>query len=256
MSTTKPYKRLWRPLKGYNSLSRHWSYDHPVASLDYLRDDVFVNQAEMRSLVTTAHLIIHDLYELFNYIEPSDNNISVYSHRIFELFLRTATEFESNCKSILMDNNYPKNVKKMDILDYYKIASVARLQEYRVIFHRWESVKEFKPFDNWNPAAQAPLAWYQSYNTVKHNRYSHFIEANFGNLMNSIAGLLCILHAQCGDNMQAACYEGISIAQSSEALVETGTFTIIVPTFPEAEQYEFIWDTLKNDPTPVANYTF
>ena len=74
--------------------------------------------------------------------------------------------------------------------------------------------------------------------------------------MNSIAGLLCILHAQCGDNMQAACYEGISIAQSSEALVETGSFTIIVPTFPEAEQYEFIWDTLKNDPTPVANYTF
>ena len=78
MSIAKPYKRLWRPLNGYNSMNRYWSYNHPVASLDYLRDDVFVNQAEMRSLVTTAHLIIHDLYELFNYIEPSDNNISVY----------------------------------------------------------------------------------------------------------------------------------------------------------------------------------
>lgn len=56
--------------------------------------------------------------------------------------------------------------------------------------------------------------------------------------------------------MQSACYESISITQGSEALVETRTFTIIAPTFPEAEQYEFIWDTIKNDPTPVANYTF
>lgn len=52
------------------------------------------------------------------YIEPSDDNKDTYSHRIYELYLRTCTEFEANAKFILKSNGY-NNAKR--ILDYWKL---------------------------------------------------------------------------------------------------------------------------------------
>ena len=49
---------------------------------------------------------MRDLNEIFDFVEPSNDNTSVYSHRIYELLLRAATEFESNCKGILKANGY------------------------------------------------------------------------------------------------------------------------------------------------------
>lgn len=67
---------------------------------------------------------------------------------------------------------------------------------------------------------------------------------------------MCILHAQLGEYMQSACFQGISMPQESEDKVITGSFTIIAPTFPEIDQYEFIWETLKISPNSVHSYTF
>ena len=38
--------------------------------------------------------------------------------------------------------------------------------------------------------------------------------------------------------------------------VSNGTLTIIAPSFPEEEQYDFIWDNIKDNPNPVNKYTF
>lgn len=225
-------------------------------TLDYLNDDRFANQSESELVVTTAHIIIRDLYEIFDYIEPCDANKNAYSHRVYELFLRAATEFESNCKGILRDNGYSKPEKDMNICDYFKIAEVAKLSEYRVLFVRWNSPREFKPFEVWNSNTYTSLQWYQSYNSVKHNRFKHFEEANLANLMNAVAGLLCILHAQYGENMVGACYEGFSVTQSSQEKLSTGTFIIQTPHFLDDEQYDFIWDDIKGQAHPVENYTF
>lgn len=104
MGITKPYCRLWRPLKGYGLFNRMFSDGEPAVTTEYLYDERFACQAEMESLVATAHLIVRDLYEIFDFVEPCDANVVAYSHRIYELFLRTATEFESNCKGILNAN--------------------------------------------------------------------------------------------------------------------------------------------------------
>lgn len=214
MSITKPYKRLWRPFKGYEPLVLlNEEDDQLVPKINYLNDERFVCQGEKHSLLTTAHLIVRDLYELFNYIEPHNNNISVFSHRIYELFLRTSTEFESNCKGILKDNGYSKPENKMCINDYFNIAQVAKLSDYVVTFERWTPHHEFKPFESWNSTTYAPLDWYQSYNYVKQNRYSCFHQANLGNLMKAIAGLICILHAQFGEDMAEVCFERVSDIQ-------------------------------------------
>lgn len=255
MSVTKPYKRLWRTLKGYD-WGNNMNFGAPVPTLKYLADNRFADQAEMQSLVTTAHLIIRDLYEIFDFVEPHEDNKKTYSHRIYELFLRAATEFESNCKGILKANAYPKSVKDMNNLDYFKIQDAAHLSGYSVTFELWSSNTVFKPFASWNEATYAPLPWYQSYNKVKHDRYNNFSEANLGNLMDAVAALICILHAQMGENMDEVCFEGFGTSQMDQNEVRNGTFTVKVPQFSDDEQYEFVWDVLKTDPNPVQNYTF
>ena len=231
-------------------------FEHPEISVEYLEDERFACQAEMKSLVTTTHLIVRDLYELFDYVEPCDANLSVYSHRIYELFLRTATEFESNCKGILKANGYTRHDKDMSIKDYFKIAPVAKLPEYKVTFQRWSTIHEFSPFFTWNTASYAPLPWYQGYNNVKHDRYNNFSQASFENLMNAISGLLCILHAQIGSNMINACFEGFGSAQQNQVEVQTDTFVIKSPAFMISEYYDFTWDALKKTPNPIQKYVF
>ena len=256
MSIAKPYKRLWRPLKGYTPLCLSWNIiGQNQASLDYLRSDLFVNQQEKQSYLTTAHLIIRDLYELFNYVQPHDNNLNVFSHRIYELLLRTATEFEANCKAILMANGYAGH-GNLTIKDYFKIAPVAKLSDYTVTFGRWESTRDFQPFATWNGATFASMSWYQDYNSVKHNRHLNFSLANLENLMKAIAGVLCLLHAQFGEDMAEVCFEQISAIQPNQQKVDTGTFTINAPSFTDAEQYEFIWDDIKMNPNIVDSYHF
>lgn len=254
MSITKPYKRLWRPLKDYNALGfKILGQNQP--SLDYLRSDKFVNQREKQSYLTTTHLIVRDLYDLFNYVQPHDDNLNVYSHRIYELFLRTATEFEANCKAILTENGYVTH-GNLTIIDYYKIAAFAKLSDYNVMFCRWETAHDFKPFVTWNGTYYAPLPWYQGYNSVKHNRYSNFTQASLANLMDAIAGLLCILHAQFGEDMSEVCFEQFISIQHDQQRLETGTFVIKAPNFTDTEKYEFIWDSIKTNRDPVEKYSF
>lgn len=257
MAINNPYHRIWRPLKGYSWMLMNWEHmDEPVKKLDYLCSSNFGDQNEIDALLNTARLIIRDLYELFNYVDPNDINLKTYSHRLYELLLRSATEFEANCKGILDANCYIKpGGGNLNINDYFKIEKASNLSGYGVTFERWPN-HIFKPFDVWNAGAYVPLPWYQGYNQVKHNRFAHFNEANLENVMNAIAGLLCILHAQVGPAMDIVCFEGISRVQESQERVSNGTFTLHAPTFPDAEQYDFVWDNSKGVRVAVQNYKF
>ena len=223
------------------------------ADLKYLKDERFACQAEMESLVTTSRLIFDDLYELLNYVDPHDKNLNTFSHRIYELFLRTATEVESNFKGIMLANGY----KKPDGMeDYFKVASAARLYDYKVIFTRWSTSRLFTPFAEWNGTKFTGLTWYQEYNSVKHNRFKNFELANLKNLMTAMAALLSILYAQLGENMDIGYTEGISVCQDDQAILVSGKFTLYAPHFPEEEQYDFKWNDLKEDANPIEHYQF
>lgn len=257
MAIANPYHRIWRPMFGYSWLQNMLDEDSTASTLDYLCHIDFVDQQEMASLLTTARLIIRDLYELFNYVEPNDINLQTYSHRLYELLLRSATEFEANCKAILNANGYIKTggANNLNIKDYFKIEKAAKLSGYIVSFGRWPS-HDFKPFDAWNSSTFASLPWYQGYNKVKHNRYANFKEANFENVMNAVSGLLCILHAQIGEKMDSVCFEGFAKQQETQDKIVNGTFTITAPTFTDAEKYNFIWNNSKGVKVTVKNYNF
>ena len=259
MSIAKPYYRIWRPVKGYDWGKANFPFgddNEPKPTLDYLYDDRFANQEEKKSLITSTRMILRDLNNLYDYIEPSDDNLSVYSHRIYELLLRTATEFESNCKGILKANGYSKPESDWCIKDYFKISRATRLNEYSLTFGRWASAHEFKPFIEWNPSRREQLTWYDAYNEVKHDRYGNFKKAKLEHLMNALAGLICIMHAQYGEGMSHVGYSELGTNDIHEGTVETPMFTIKAPHFPDDEQYGFIWDNLANIHEPVQKYNF
>ncbi len=201
-------------------------------------------------------MILRDLNSLYDYIEPSDDNFGVYSHRIYELLLRTATEFEANCKGILKANGYSKPENEWCVKDYFKISRAARLNEYSLTFERWETAHEFKPFIEWNPSRREPLSWYDAYNDVKHDRYGNFKMARLEFLMNALAGLICIMHAQYGEGMSHVGFQEFGTTDINEGTVVTPMFTIKAPQFPDEEQYGFVWDIIKAGQNPIVNYSF
>ena len=74
--------------------------------------------------------------------------------------------------------------------------------------------------------------------------------------MDALAGLICIMHAQYGEGMSHVGFQEYGTTDINEGIVETPMFTIKAPRFSEEEQYEFIWDAIKDTPDPVQNYQF
>lgn len=175
MGLEKPYYRIARTESG----------------ADYIKDKRY---APDRFLLLQAYqLIENDLKAILEYIEPADQNESVFSHRIYELFLRCATEFEANCKNILYANGY-KNTQ-LNIKDYYKVNKATKVSEYEIKINSWyNNPKIFRPLQDW--LAGPKLCWYQVYNNVKHDRLHHFHYANLRNVIDAAASVLILLFAQ------------------------------------------------------------
>ena len=181
----KPFYRIMLP--EYSSCNDSRYKSEYVLNPSYCKERI--------SLCRAYQIIQKDLVNLFEYIEPCDDNKATYSHRTFELLIRAAIEFEANCKGILKANGYPKKLEKMNITDYAKINEITQLSSYKVILNLWHPQPlEIQPFIEWENGHS--LSCYQSYNQVKHNRDKHFKESSLENTLKAIAGLFCILYAQ------------------------------------------------------------
>lgn len=242
MAINKPYYRIYRP-------DLH-SDEYTSPSEGYERDNLFLPEAERKSMIMSARLIIDDFEHLFEYIEPHSSNLNVFSHRIYELLLRTCTEVESCCKGILSTNGFAAN----NISDYSKIEQSSHLSGYTVLYSNWLPSKyTSQPFASW--ASGCPLPWYQAYNGVKHNRWQSFPLASLNNLLEAICGLLCVVHSQIGDSVQEVFESNIYLI-SDDPKVEVRSFTIIPPAIPDVEKYDFVWDEIKEDPNRFQSFPF
>lgn len=238
MSLKKPYFRINRPGSG-----------------GFIDDPRYAN--DRISLCRSYNLIINDLKKIFEYIEPCDENVNVYSHRIYELFLRASTEFEANCKGILNANSYLKT-SDFNIIDYSKIEKATKLSEYSVKLDIWSSGKKiFQPFKDWKNSHT--LKWYKAYNNVKHDRQNNFKDASLENLLNSIAGLLCILYSQFSYSAfftynQLMMYhtddEGYSFVDDSLFSIKENVL------WTDEQKYDFNWKDLSMEEKPFNKFNF
>lgn len=213
--------------------------------------------AESPEYYIRAFLLIQkDLQQIFDFIEPADENLTCYSFRIHEIFLRACIEVEANCKAILKENEYTQN-RDLNMADYRKIEQSHRLSSYSVKLPIWHGDKnERRPFALWSE--NRSLSWYSDYHSIKHDRPAAFEKANLENTIDAVSGLVVLLSAQFWTHN--------FIPSSDYLVVETGDkaesaigdyFRITFPDdWPEEERYDFDWEQLKNEDDPFQQFPY
>ena len=219
----------------------------------YLRDSRAVSNEEQSSLNNAFNLLISDFIELTDYVEPVRENSEVFSHRIFELFVRASTEFEAHCRGILLANNYrKKGGRDLNVNDYYRLNSIMKLSDYKVITSLWRPREQLQPLSEWSTSPR--LSWYHEYNLVKHNRSQYFKYANLGNLLNALTSLVIIYVAQFNEVPQRNLeFNFFSTGPNS---VSYKYFQVFFPSYSDKEKYDFIWEELSKEDNPFDNYNF
>lgn len=229
MIINKPYYRIRRCKRFPTFYDGHT--DDYVLKAEYMPVEV------RHSMVRALDTLLADLMVALNFIEPDDANLTVYSNRLYELLLRAATEFESNCKGILIANGYRGKRRDLGIEDYRNLDSVLKLSEYEVVFSFWNSERTLTPLSSWKTSHT--LGWYKAYNDVKHNRTENFQLANLSNVLNAIAGVACVVYAQLGPYMSG-------VNSFAEDLIDGRSYfeykglEIVQPSFEE-DEYNIIW---------------
>jgi hypothetical protein len=202
-------------------------------------------------------IILKDLQELFDYVEPADKNLTCYSYRIHALLLRTCVEVEANFKAILKENEYSRP-GDWNMNDYKKIEKTHFLSSYEVKVPNWTGTGAIRfPFSAWSTGGSLP--WYQAYNTTKHDRHSAFEQATFEHLIDACCGLLVILSAQFETNDFSPSNTLLALQGPRDGMESGigGFFRVRFPAnwAPEL-RYDFDWQNLKNDADPFQNIDY
>jgi len=202
-------------------------------------------------------ILLKDLQELFDFVEPSDNNLSCYSYRIHSLLLRACIEVEANCKAILSENGYARS-GDWNMGDYRKIEKTHLLSAYEVKVPIWSGSREmWVPFAAW--ANNGSLPWYRAYNTTKHDRHTEFPNATFEHLIEAMCGLLVLLSAQFETNDFSPGNTLLAVGGPRDGM-ESGIgsfFRVRFPrNWPPELRYDFDWQTLcdEDDPFETIDY--
>jgi hypothetical protein len=132
--------------------------------------------------------LVADLETAFEYVEPVDQNLGTYSHRLYSLLLRASTEFESLAKEMARAlHGDAKDFRSMT--QYRSLDREFKLSLLAVNVLSWRPApRRIIPFQGWRDA-EPKLHWYQGYNTVKHNRSEEFASANMANTVEAVAGV-------------------------------------------------------------------
>jgi hypothetical protein len=135
MPINRPYRRTCRPFKDGRYASVFTEHPQYAQSPEHY--------------VRACLLLLKDLRDLFDYVEPADKNLGYYSYRIHSLLLRACVEVEANCKALLKENGYSKKNKKGDPLwlrmdDDAKIERSHRLSDYQVKVPQWSGVQNIR----------------------------------------------------------------------------------------------------------------
>lgn len=152
---------------------------------------------DKRNLISGYYLLEQDLKEILTFVEPTLENFSTYSHRLYALFIRACMEFEANCKAALQENNfaipdYPNINTYYSIHNYEQYKSI---NQYAIKLQVSEEI-DLIPLNSWTKT-KGPQ-WYRDYNKVKHARMTEFTKANLENVLNAVSAVYILLFARFG----------------------------------------------------------
>jgi|SRR5882672_2282579 len=247
MAVTKPYRRICRQFTNgsYSEGGRSKYIEHPK----------YAKSPE--HYVRAFTVLLKDMQELFDYIEPADENLRCYSYRVHELLLRSCVEVEANCKAILTENGYTK-VGDMNMGDYKKVNVSHRLSSYEVRMPFWHGKENMrKPFLPW--ATGGGLPWYQAYNATKHDRHQSFSSATFEQMIDAMCGLVVLLSSQFYNRDFGPVDEAFLLEGGRDGMESSigGYFRIkYTSDWPPDDQYDFDWQMLEKEADPFQEFDY
>ena len=122
------------------------------------------------------------------YVEFSPLNFAAFSVEYVKLLLAVGSEIDVLCK--LTCKSVDSSAKCENIDDYRAcLTAHTQIESEEVLIRRHNLT--FRPWSDW--ASGKNPSWWRSYNRVKHERDSHFPEANLENCANAISGLFVIV---------------------------------------------------------------
>jgi len=216
-----------------------------------------------------CYLIIQqNLIDLFQFIEPCNQNLNSISIKIHELLVRTCIEIEANFTSILHENSYSTS-KNMNMKnDYSLIDYTHKLSSYKVKLPLWTGEKSIRiPFHNWHDKSNEnwhSLNWYNIYNKSKHERYSQFHNANFDILLDAVCALVVLLSSQFLDETFSTGGYSLVVDETSSYNYDPNFkstigdyFTVKFPNdWSEDDKYDFDWNELKKTDSPIRKIDY
>jgi hypothetical protein len=150
-----------------------------------------VKTIDSASYQASFRLLTQDLEDTLEYVEPVDANEHVYSHRLYALYLRACTDFESLCREqlVILGSNVAPD--KMKMPHYRRLEPALKLEPVSVYALFWRpEPRVLHPFKNW--LRESPQ-WYADHHAVKHNRQARFPAASLSNVVAATAGLFAAL---------------------------------------------------------------
>lgn len=157
-------KHIWKPLLS-GDIEKELEFDTPT---------LFRAKRDLG-------ILIQKLQEILLYVEPSEEGLKTYSHKLRELLILACTELESSLKFY----NLGKNERTSD---YVKILELVDLTKYKISLIGYANPFKCCPFENWSDANPTKsIVWYDAYNQAKHNRDASFQLSTLENCLHAIS---------------------------------------------------------------------
>lgn len=129
-------------------------------------------------------MIERNVIEIERYVKFIPSNFKTCSDEIIKYLQIICSEFEIICKLIC-------NISGKKRIDFYLSYFMENIKDFESIKVKLYDI-ELKPFQIIMIGKEKQtknLAWWKSYNNIKHNRFNNYTDGNLENLLNAIAAL-------------------------------------------------------------------
>ena len=132
-----------------------------------------------------------DLVELSRYVSICEDNFLTYSTQLTRLLLAAASEADVVAKTLC--TQLDPQAKRKNIEDYRQVIAEKRPAIKTMKLGIEGSEIALTPWESWGADSPESPAWWQGYNSVKHDRHANFRKGNLQNALNAVAGLFCFV---------------------------------------------------------------
>lgn len=129
---------------------------------------------------------LSDVLKVIPYCEDHKN---VWSPQLAGIILEAASQLDSIWKASTKLDEPSTATDKLTIKDHRKRFELMVSNQFVVLFAA-ETASIITPFFDWQANANSSPAWWVTYNSLKHDRFSNHTKATVTHAVNAVAGLL------------------------------------------------------------------